>query len=296
MKLTNRLNLPQPIVSAVTRQEYSRGDAHISVTELIGPVQKSVLEREHYNELSEDVADRIFALLGTTMHKILQDHNSTGVAERRLTIEVEGWKLSGGMDAYYDHGLLQDYKLTSVYALKDGPKPEHVCQLNVYAEILRQHGHKVERLEIVGILRDWSQGQAERERAKNPNFPQQQVVILSVPVWTPERAQKYIRERVILHQKARQGDIAECTPDERWAKPEQWAVMRKGLKNAVRGGLYLTEAEANARAATEVGGHVQHRPANAGMRCKMYCAAQPFCQQYKKLTEAAAETVEEMAE
>jgi hypothetical protein len=47
MKLTNRLNLPSSIYNAVAHDPYSRGDAHISVTGLIGPARKRMLEITH---------------------------------------------------------------------------------------------------------------------------------------------------------------------------------------------------------------------------------------------------------
>ncbi len=44
-KWTNALNLPAPIVAAITNDPYSSGDADISVTSLIAPARQRELMR-----------------------------------------------------------------------------------------------------------------------------------------------------------------------------------------------------------------------------------------------------------
>lgn len=280
MKLTNRMNLPQPLVDAVRNDGYSKGDADISVTRLIGPPRIAVLEERHAEEVTEDASERIFSLLGQVVHGILERSNSTGVAERRLFIEVEGWRVSGGMDAHYEHGLLQDYKFVTSYKFKDGGVPtEYEQQLNCYAEMLRQNGHTVNQLQIVGILRDWSKLEARRDET----YPQAQVIVRDVVLWPQEQAQKFIRDRVILHQQARV-ELPICKADERWAKPDTWAVMKPGATRASR--VYDNEAEALAHAAQTSGLYVKHRPGES-VRCQAYCRVARFCSQF-----AAIESVE----
>src|SRR3990167_5596923 len=47
MKLTNKQGLPQPLVEAVRNDSYGRGDADISVTQLLAPPRKVALIHEH---------------------------------------------------------------------------------------------------------------------------------------------------------------------------------------------------------------------------------------------------------
>ena len=47
MQLTNRLNLPEPIVKALSNDTYSSGTANSSVTALIDSPQVKVLTRKH---------------------------------------------------------------------------------------------------------------------------------------------------------------------------------------------------------------------------------------------------------
>lgn len=275
--ITNRLNLPQPIVDAVANDDYTKGDADISVTSLLSPPRKVALEHLHQNEISEDASERIWSLLGQAIHTILERAATTGIAERRLSITVEGWSVSGGMDYYAPEGsgLLQDYKCVTVWKFKNGEVPmEYEQQLNMYAQILRENGHKVSRIQIVGILRDWSKLEAQRD----PNYPQTQIVVRDVTLWPEAQAKAFIRERVILHQKARQ-ELPECTAMERWQKPDTFAVMRLGAKRSIRN--YTSEEDA-IRHADEGPDLIIQKRSGESTRCKHYCSVSKFCTQFKE--------------
>ena len=275
MKLTNRTGLPEAIFEAVKADPYSRGDADISVTELIGPPRIAALKRKFEAQLEEDASDRIWSLLGQSIHTILERANRTGIAERRLNLSCEGWTISGGMDLYEESGVLVDYKTTSAWSCKGGVKDEWEKQLNVYAEILRANGQAVTGLRVVAILRDWSKLEARRD----PAYPQAQVVSFDVTLWPAEVAQKYVRERVILHKQARV-DLPECSQEDRWAKPTKYAVMKKGGARAVK--LYDSEADAAAHAATDTKLlRVDVRPGEA-TRCEAYCPVAKFCTQFQQ--------------
>jgi hypothetical protein len=288
MKLTNRNNLPQPLVDAVNNDSYSSGDATISVTTLISPPRVSALKIQHADELEEDASDRIWSLMGQVVHGILERADKTGVAERRLSIEVEGWKISGQMDRYID-GVLQDYKVVTAYKFKDDGVPEeYEQQLNIYAELLRQNGHPVKRLEIVGILRDWSKMEARRD----PAYPQAQVIVREVSLWSQEAAQKFIRERVVLHKQARVS-LPMCSESERWARPTKYAVMKAGKDRAVK--LYDNQSDAESHASTDKSLRVDVRLGES-VRCEAYCPVSKFCTQYPNSQALLKQAKEEKAE
>jgi hypothetical protein len=275
MNLTNRLNLPQPIFEAVRNDGYTKGDADISVTGLLRPPRIGVLEDKYQDKIEEDVSERIWSLMGQAIHTILERANATGVAERRLSATVEGWKISGGMDLVHSGSVLSDYKVTSIWAVKEGVKPEWVQQLNIYRWLLFKHGEQVDQLEAVVILRDWSKNEAGRD----PYYPQAQVVRMSIPVWDLDKTEAFVRERVILHKQARLS-LPECSPEDRWAKPDVWAVMRKGLKRAVK--LCSTEGEARALVGFDKELSVVHRPGQS-TRCLSYCRVAFVCSQWRQM-------------
>jgi hypothetical protein len=284
MKLTNRLNLPQALVSAIENDSYTRGNAEISVTGLLAPPRKVEIERMHADEVIEDASDRIWSLLGQSIHTILERASKEGIAERRLTTEVEGWKVSGAMDCYYpEKGLLQDYKTVTAYKFKNGQAPmEYEQQLNLYAALLRRNGDPVSGLEIVGILRDWSKMEARRD----PAYPQAQVVVVPVTVWPAEQAEAFLRERVILHRQARV-ELPECTVEERWQKPTLYAVMKAGQKRSLKNYTSREEAEEHA---SRVGAKVVERPGES-IRCQAYCNASSFCTQFRAEVQRDSEEV-----
>lgn len=273
--LTNRAGLPQVVVDAVANDGYSKGDADISVTGLLKPARMSALEALHSHEIEQDASDKIWSLLGQAVHTILERANRTAIAERRLSMELDGWKISGGMDLYEEDGALLDFKVTSVHKLIQGNLDEWSQQLNSYSVLLRHHGHQVNKLQVIAILRDWSKLEARR----NPDYPQAQVMNVDIPLWDPEKALKFMRERVILHQQARV-ELPECSAEDRWARPDVWAVMRCGRKRAVK--LCTSKDEALTYAGSDKNLYVIHRKGTS-VRCESYCSCLSFCTQGQQL-------------
>jgi hypothetical protein len=284
MKLTNRLNLPSSLARAVANDRYSRGDAHISVTGLIGPAQKRYLEQLHADEITEDVSERIWAMLGQIAHGILERADDQAWCEERLFIERYGWRISGQFDRYLleADGLLQDYKLTSTYSVKDGVKSDWEAQENIYALMLREHGYHVSTLEIVAILRDWQKAKAKH----TSDYPQVPALVIPVRVWRDDEIETYIRSRLNAHSKAHLSP-PECTAEERWERPPVYALHKIGNRRATK--LFDTETEAeNALKETGNGYEIQCRPAEQ-RRCQDYCPALPFCQQGQGLIKQTEE-------
>ena len=302
--LTNRMNIPQQIVSAIMRDPYSRGDADISVTQLIQPPRIIELRRRHEKEIEEDASDRVWALLGQTCHKILERSDDTGAFhEERISVEIEGWRVSGASDCYvtkqfnFEKGeyeeiapTIRDYKLVKTMTA-DFPHPEWEEQTNLLAYLWRDKGFPVARLEIVTIYRDWSKVLYQRG-----NYPPA-VQTHKQRLWDPEKQELFLRQRVILHKKA--SELPEnllplCTPEDQWRKPPKWAVMHPKKVKAVR--LLNSNQEAEKYIADNFKNdkthYIQHRPSTP-LRCQMFCDVAPFCDQYR--SEKEAETRQEKA-
>ena len=100
MKLTNKHNLPSSIVSAITNisSNYSRGKADCSVTQLIDSPKIKILSEEYNDKLTEDVADRIWSVLGTSTHDLIEKTDNKATTEKRLYAECNVWIISGALD------------------------------------------------------------------------------------------------------------------------------------------------------------------------------------------------------
>lgn len=326
MKLTNKHHLPSPIVEAVRADSYTKGRAGYSVTELLSPPRLRALKEKHWDELEEDVADRIWSMLGQLMHlmleratykgkvalekvrAILEEVSRTGeteidlsdffkkcvalftegnlLFEDRLYTTINGVTVSGSPDRFeaiaLKEGVLEDWKFVGARKVQDGVPSEYEAQLNCYAHILREHGFTVTQIKLQFLIRDWTAYKAKREEG----YPATQSVTMDVPIWEPSRVQAFLEERVAAHEAAKT-KLPECTQEERWAKDTVYAVMKKGNKSAIRGGLKNTAEEATLLAAaltksTGVGHSVQLRPGE-NTRCEDYCPVKNFCSQYQNL-------------
>lgn len=288
MKITNTGGFPQALVRAVENDPYSPGDSDITVTALIQPPLISLLTEKHDDEIEVDVSERIWSLLGSAAHNILeQAAGQDELVEERYYIEDHGWKIGGKFDHLeLTNGTLSDYKVTASYSVKDGGKDDWTKQLNILAYILEENGILVYDLRIVAILRDWNKNEAKRNR----DYPQSMVVTIPIERWSRDTVKAYIRERVMLHQGCRiladSGDyssIPECSKEERWEKPESWAVMKKGGKRAVKVHNTPEGAESHAEALGK-DYYVEHR-SGARVRCEGYCSASQFCRYYQESLE-----------
>jgi uncharacterized membrane protein len=82
---TNKHNMPAAIVAAVKADDYSRGNADYSVTDLLKPVRQLILERRHEDEIVEDVVERIWSMQGRVSHKIMETYaEANAFKEERL--------------------------------------------------------------------------------------------------------------------------------------------------------------------------------------------------------------------
>lgn len=284
MNYTNEANLPAPLVSALIKDKYDYSAAgDISATGVIMPPRIRELMRRHGDELTEDVSDMIWRLIGDIGHTILERSGADKVIqEKRMRVRLHGWSVTGKIDLIAEAGsgyTISDWKFTSVWAIKDA-KPEWESQLNIYAALAAANGFKITKLEIVALLRDWSKLRARRE----PDYPQVGVVVREVPLWSPGKQADYLNERVLIHQESRKlpdDELPLCTPDERWRKPDVWAVKKKGNKRAVK--LFETNADAAEMLRAMDGNfEVEHRPGE-DTRCLNYCAVKESCSYGKNL-------------
>ena len=256
MELTNISNLPKAIERAVNNDPYDSSGSDISTTRLIAPPRIRVLEKRNFDLIKEDVSDRIFSLLGQSVHHIIERAKlKVDISERRLFYKddaiTNGWTLSGQFDYLTRDGNLIDFKVTSAWAALDAltnGKDEWENQLNVLDFLCRKNQKdltrykkeiKVKSLSIMAILRDWS----KLKVMQSDNYPRKQVVMIPVRRWSEEQQEIYVKARIKLHQDAEQSkELPMCTAKERWRKEDSYAVMKDNRKTAWR--LFATKEEA----------------------------------------------------
>lgn len=261
MKFTNNLGLTKPLFNALQWDDYDAGKADYTPSSLGRPAYMAALERIHDDEIVVEASDNVWSLLGKATHKIVEigtQNLENNFAEKRVYCEIGKWTISMKMDNLFvdaENQILEDHKTTTVYKFKpnfDGTipdAPDWDAQLNIGAYILRHNfwfyvdkgettreQHRpipIKTLRINGILKDHRQTLARQDRS----YPQHPLAVREFQMWPDEKLQSYVADKASEHDFAKTAnieDIPECTPDEIWATPDQWALMKHGNKKAIK--------------------------------------------------------------
>ena len=289
--ITNKFNFPQPILNAMRKDHYSRGDSLISATEIIDSPRVRILKKANRENITEDASDKFWSLMGTAIHAIVeQGLDEQHIGEQRYFTEVLGWKISGAVDLQLlgknpNTGnttvAVSDYKFTSARNVMN-PKADWERQLNVYAWLIEHTTRtQVISLAINGIVRDWTKARA----LVDPKYPQAPMVVIPLELWPMAQRKKYVYDRVGLHQDTERAHdwhepIPECTDEERWYQPGQIAIYKEGGKRALKLFESTEIEEAKAYASGVDGSIVQVRP-GINTRCLNYCSVSEWCGQWQ---------------
>lgn len=272
---TNNHSLPEAMYNLLSRSGRKPVRREYHVTQLIGSPLQRILSMQHWDEIEEDVSERLWALLGSSVHYVLERGTpAEALAEETLRLVVGDADIIGTADLY-QHCAVEDYKVTSVFAFLLGDKPEWEAQLNIYAAMYRHMGFAVDDLCINAILRDWQKSKSLRD----PDYPKIPFQRVAVPLWGEDEARTFIADRVALHKAAEDTMTAPCcTDDERWARPTTFAVIKKGNKRAAR--VLDTYEAAVEWVENNMKGHaptIEERPGSY-IKCESYCSVRSVCE------------------
>lgn len=283
MIITNRNNLPAPLVNALSHDSYKRV-GNISVTALLKAPRIRALEIRHDTEITEDISERIYRALGSSLHNLMESNASpNSLTEERLVVDVLGWKLSGKPDLLDNEGVLWDFKLTSVWAYILGGRTEWGQQLQIYGWLYYKHGFDVKMMKNLLVFRDYSQ--VEKSRMKD--YPDAEAEVLEYDPMKALEVQGLVEERIRLHQAAEKlpdDKLPPCTAADKWEKPTTWAIMKPGRKSAVR----VLESESLAQEyLKDAQGpfEIARRPGQC-IRCLRYCKVAKWCDFGRSVLEA----------
>jgi hypothetical protein len=185
--------------------------------------------------------------------------------------------VSGTLDLI-ENNKLYDYKTVRAGAVQGPIKPEWEAQLNCYRRLARNNGIEIMEMFILAAIRDYT----PVERYRDPTYPVGPVKKIPIRIWSEDSLDAYISYRLTQHEES----YPLCTPDERWAKPNEYALMKAGGKRAT--GLYQSIKDATEqmnlrKQALKAAGKpydvydIQERKAES-IRCKYYCDVWEFCE------------------
>jgi hypothetical protein len=281
MKITNKQNLPPPVVALLTRNFYTKGASQYSVTELMSPPKIRRLREQYDDQIEIDVTSMLASQFGTFMHGKLEAKEIEGyINEERLYVDVEGITISGQIDLQKDDpdGIeIVDYKFVKAWSVMMN-KSDWETQLNVYKWLVEISKRKpVKRLQICAFIKDYSQHETKE------GYPEAEAVMIDVPLWDAVKAETYVRTRLEMHREAKMAhdfgeELQPCTNEERWAKETTYATKREGRKTAIR--VFKTLEEATELAEKEKG-YVETRQGEYTRCAGNYCYVAKWCKQYQ---------------
>ena len=282
MQITNNLQLPLAFVHDVSTERHNAPHCY-SATTLNKGAKEIVLTDRHYDEITVDASEQIWAVWGTAVHALLESEKDDNFHEERFKVAVGNSWVTGQVDSYdMERGIINDWKTASVWKVQFADFADWRAQGLTYAWLLTKSGLEVKKCRFVALLKDHSKTKAKHDAS----YPQSPVFVYEFDVTAEDLAATEARiiskvTEIENAYKLGDDDIEPCTLEERWADGEKYAVMKNGRKTAVK--LFDNQQDAEAYAGELGNSHyVEHRPA-VSRKCEDYCSCCDFCNFYKSM-------------
>ena len=283
MKITNNECLPKPFVS-FAESDYEYKNKQYSVSAITRGLKQTILKRRHFDELEQDVSEMIWLLLGTAVHKVLEEaeEEDSELKEEYLKIDIGDYKLSGRFDLYNgDTKTITDYKTSSVWKVIYEDYDDYRLQLLIYAWLLRQIGIEVEKAQAILILKDHKKTRAKYKK-DYPNLPVKKIEFTFTDE-DFELIEQFIRikfEKIRQYERLPDDEIPPCSPEDRWRKPDKFAVKEDGKKKACR--VLDSKEDAEKWMKNNRGDYIEYRPGE-DKKCKDFCLVNEYCDYYNEV-------------
>lgn len=282
MTITNKYGLPEALVLACETSPHNRENA-FSATTLLKGVREVLLTKRHWGEMSEDVSERVWALFGTAFHELMEVETPDTFTEKYFEVGIGDYKVTGKVDLYDTKGCcIWDYKTTSVWKVIYKNFDDWKKQGLIYAWLMREAGYEVKKCNFIALLKDHK----KREAKIKSDYPQFPVYVYSFDVTDEDlfEIESFIYEKVselVENIGIPDYDLPLCSKEERWAKPPQYAVMRKGRKTALRVVDTMELAEQIKDGMNDDNVYIEERAGSDG-KCEDYCSCCEWCTYYQE--------------
>lgn len=281
MKINNEMNLPQALVDACDVNPHNAPNT-VSATTLKSGVREILLTKRHWEEMEDDVSNRIWTLFGTAVHALLERESPDTFVEERFEHQIGNkYKVTGRLDCYdMKQKIIFDYKTATTWKYKFEDYSDWKFQGLVYAWLLKQQGLEVNECRFVAMFKDFSKAKAKIEAG----YPKSPVYVYKFDV--TEHDLEEIEKKIIAKvqeleasENLSDDELPLCSDEERWAKPATYAVMKKGRKSALR--VFEDKEMAEKYLEAGNGEYIEERKGSDG-KCSGYCGCCQFCNYWKE--------------
>lgn len=297
MIITNKYNLPEAFVKAIQNSRHN-ADGCLSATTLLKGTKEIILENRHFDEITVDASEEVWSVFGTATHSVLEHQEDEAFKEESFSVDVLDYKVTGKVDRYdMKHETIEDWKTASVWKVIFHDFEDWKRQGLIYTWLLRQSGLNVRHIRFIALLKDHSKSEAK----KKADYPQAPVYVYEFDPTEEDMTEieAYIKGKVFEVSKnadLEDDSIPECTPEQRWATPAKWAVMKEGRKTAVK----VCDSEEEAKAfiedlEKEEDKHFIEERKGQDKKCSDYCACCEFCSYYKALQKSEEQNADSKA-
>ena len=292
MKLTNKTGLPETLVRVAERLVNSHpamDSNRFSVTEVIKPIRRIVLDRRFSESIEVDVQDSFSMWNGTAIHSLLEKE-AEGIEgyepEKRLEAEFGDITLSGQSDLYdAESGTLIDYKTSKVSKIdkeRTLKRDEWLRQLYLYKILRRENGLPVPKKgRIIAMATDFS-----KMKVGTKGYPEHSIQILEWELDDPDFESTVLSDALEHASEARRilaegTEPDDCTFADCWCT-EDYAVMKPDAKRAsARFDTYEEAFNKRLEMPDKDAFRIYHRVSDF-LNCRSYCSCAPFCEQWKR--------------
>jgi len=303
MKIINSSNIPEPVFRALCANWYSgeKEERDFSITEILNPTRLNILKKRYYDQIEVDAMSRFWAMLGSSMHNILEvgikkyedfmrsegkfekDLGLKFVAEKRFaSIFNNDILVSGGCDIYDPNTqTIYDYKYQTVFNwVNISDKIEDLTfQLNGYRILFQRNGYRVKNMSVIFIFRDFRPYEINRYK----DYPTEKIKELSIRDMPDEEFFEILEKKYhekIMYESLPDSELPLCTKKEMWQGDDQYKVYSSSGK-CVK--IYDNLDDANNHADKD--GYYVKKFIQEPKRCGQYCDASSVCDQWKKIKE-----------
>ena len=314
--LTNKYGISDAIVNACKVDNHvTIGD--ISCTQLIDSPQVRMLKKQH--DVEEDVSDRIWMMMGTAVHYVVELGEISGREARQLLeaaevlVKLDQKKAADWMYEFIektfpehkDRDVLNEITLSHTingmtfsgtfdrFTISEGLLDDYK-NTSVWAYMNEESRKKWDAQQNVYaflLMENGFQVNASQITAIFRDFsagkrfqkgyPQAPVATFPVKLYSHRAMLEYLTERVRIHKLAQEKlEYPECTTKEMWATTDTYAITAPGRKRAIS--VKPTEAMAEAFLRGEGIKYPNafiQKRPGERKRCDSYCSVSKFCKQ-----------------